>query len=166
MDNNNSGGGFHFHVHSGGNQIGQNITNTIYGNVIFGQKHFQETIVFTDEQIDKAITAINGQGKALNSKQRWAGVYWYLRWACNYPKNSNDFCDKANRLPSSGLWEIECNNNNIRSITTLSFMDQDPRQMDKVKPSKNDEGFFYQCKEVALALAQELANQPPKARGF
>ena len=38
----------------------------------------------------------------------------------------------------------------------MSFMDQDPRKMDSVKVSKNDEKLFFQCREVALKLAEEL----------
>ena len=33
---------------------------------------------------------------------------------------------------------------------------QDARFMDKVKPSKMDEGFFMECRQVVLALTTEL----------
>jgi hypothetical protein len=35
-------------------------------------------------------------------------------------------------------------------------MNEDPRQMEKVRYSANDEKVFFQMKEVAVALGQEL----------
>ena len=35
-------------------------------------------------------------------------------------------------------------------------MDYDPRRMDSVRVSKNDQGMFSQCREIALKLADEL----------
>lgn len=46
----------------------------------------------------------------------------------------------------------------IRHEATLSFMDQDACFMDKVKPSKMDEGFFRECRQVVLALTTEQGN--------
>jgi len=58
-------------------------------------------------------------------------------------------------LPLENL-EYECEYDSIRHFTTLSFMEQDPRVLNKVKPSKNDQAFFLQCKVVVQALAKEL----------
>ena len=151
----NNGGGFQINVYSSGNQIAQAISNTFNGNIYNGHS-VQEKQQFTDDQIDRALTVINGQGKALNSKQKWAGVYWLLRWLCNYPVSSTDFCDKVNSLPHHAEWEYECSYNNIRALTTLSFMNYDPQEMDKVKYSSNDENAYRQCREVVLALSNEL----------
>ena len=38
----------------------------------------------------------------------------------------------------------------------ITFMDYDPRRMDVVRVSKNDQGMFYQCREIVLKLADEL----------
>lgn len=147
--------GFQIHVYSTGNQFAQSITNNYNNPVYYGQQE-QKKSGYTDEQIDRALTAINGDKKVLNNKQKWSGAYWYLRWVCNYPIISSAFCDKVNSLPHHNEWEYECNNNNIRALTTLSFMGYDPREMDKVKYSVNDEGAFLQCRQVALALEEEL----------
>ena len=128
----NNGGGFHFHIYGSGNQCAQSITNTFNGDIYNGQSA-QEKPQFTDEQIGKALTVINGQGKALNSN-----------------------CEKVNKLPHHAEWEFECNYNNIRPLTTLSFMNYDPQEMDKVKYSPNDENAYLQCREVVQALTQEL----------
>ena len=60
----------------------------------------------------------------------------------------------AKELPEGT--EIPCEYNNIRMLATLSFMSEDPRQMDKVRYSTNDQKDFFQLKEVAVALRQEL----------
>ena len=119
----------------------------------YGKKEKQDG--YSDEQIAQAIKAINGSKKPLNSKRKWAAVYWCLKWYCNFPANVSDFCDRVNGLPLGGL-EYECDYNNIRRECALTFMDQDARYMDKVKPSKADNDFFQQCREVVLALVTEL----------
>lgn len=110
---------------------------------------------YSDEAIAQAITAINGDNKPLNTKRKWAAVHWFLRWYCNFPTAAKDFCDKIKELPLGDL-EYECDYTSIRHFSTLSFMNQDARQIDKVKPSKMDEEFFLQCRTVVVALASEL----------
>ncbi len=114
---------------------------------------------YSDEQIAQALRRIVGRGKAIDSKQKWAGAYWYLRWTANYPATAMSFCEKIARLLPDNDLEYPCDYRNIRELATLSFMEQDPRQMDKVRPSKNDERVFWQCREVALKLADELSRK-------
>ena len=116
----------------------------------------EENKSYTDRQIAVAIEEICGEGKPLNSKQLWAAVYWCLRWYCNFPVKGNDFCNRIAMLPFSRELEYECSYNNIRRLVTLSFMNQDARNMDVVKPSKMDETFFSQCRTVVLALVDSL----------
>ena len=144
--------GFSINVYSPGNFIAKEITFT--GTVNIGGGH-TDTNGYTDEQIAQAIKAVNGEKKPLNSKRKWAAVYWCLKWYCNYPTNVPAFCDKVKELPLGKL-EYECDYNNIRRECSLTFMDQDARCMDKVKPSKDDQTFFLQCREVVLALVTEL----------
>ncbi len=129
-----------------------------------GQFHFGEVGStrrlggYSDEQIARAITAINGSGKPLNTKRRWAGVYWCLRWYCNFPASASEFCQRVKKLPLGSL-DYECDYNCIRRDCTLSFMGQDARFIDRAKPSNMDKDFFMQCREVVLALAQELEGE-------
>ena len=59
--------------------------------------------------------------------------------------------------------EYDCSYESIRKICTLSFMDYDPRRMDSVRVSKNDQGMFSQCREIVLKLVDELEkNHLPK----
>ena len=110
----------------------------------------------TDAQVAQAIEAICGEGRALDKKQKWAGVYWCLRWYCNYPVKGSDFCERIARLPFSKVLNPECDYENIRKLVTLSFMAQDARQLDSVKASRGNEATLAECKTVVLALAQEL----------
>ena len=109
-----------------------------------------------DEEVSKALREITGEHKPIDCKQKWAGAYWYLRWACNFPVDVQEFCNKIQTLPLAEEMEINCNYDNIRRLTSYSFIEQDPRQMDKVKPSKMDMQAFYQCREVALKLEEKL----------
>ena len=152
MNNMEQDDGFCIKVYSPGNFIAKEIT--INGGVHLGTS--PATGGFSDEQVAKALAACVGKGRVIDNKQKWAGAYWYLRWACNYPMDAQKFCEKVKSLPYEKPLEIACEYRNIREIVTLSFMDQDPRKMDSVKVSKNDEKLFFQCREVALKLAEEL----------
>lgn len=149
-ENNNDG--FVINVNSPGNFIAREITFS--GTVNIGNTK-AETEGFTDEQIAQAITAINGNQKPLNSKQKWAAVHWCLRWYCNFPPNVKDFCERINELPLGKL-EYECDYNNIRRLSSMSFMNENARYIDKIKPSNSEKEFFMQCREVVLALVEEL----------
>ena len=144
--------GFCIKVYSPGNFIAKEIT--INGGVHLGNS--PATGGFSDEQVAKALMACVGKGKVIDQKQKWAGAYWYLRWACNYPVDVQKFCDKINALPYEKALEIPCDYNNIRRLCSCSFMDYDVRDMEKVKVSNMDQDVFLWCREVALKLAEEL----------
>lgn len=153
MENNKGNNGdFQIIVNSSGNFIARDITFTGPVNIGCGNNAGFE---YSDEQIAKAIRAINGKKKPLNSKRRWAAVYWCLRCYCNFPSNVRDFCEKVEKLPL-GLLEFECDYDSIRHFCTLSFMSEDCRHIDNLKVSKTNYDFFLQCKEVVLALVREL----------
>ena len=122
----------------------------------YSSKDNTEKHSYSDNQIAKAIENINGEGKPIDSKQKWAAVYWYLRWQCNYPVKGSEFCERIQQLPFTKKLDPECDYNNIRRLTTLSFMSQDARNLEAVKPSKIDEPMFAQCRVVVNALAEEL----------
>ena len=113
---------------------------------------------FSDAQVAQALEACVGKGRVIDAKWKWAGVYWYLRWTCNYPVDAKDFCTKIRSLELDIPEDCECSYESIRKICTLSFMDSDARRMDLVRPSKNDQSMFSQCREIALKLAEELGN--------
>lgn len=117
----------------------------------------EESDTYSDKQVAQALEACVGKGLVVDAKWKWAGVYWYLRWTCNYPVDAKDFCTKINSLELDIDDDYECSYESIRKICTLSFMDEDARRMDVVRVSKNDQGMFSQCREIALKLAEELS---------
>jgi hypothetical protein len=113
-------------------------------------------IGFSDEQVANALLACAGEGKAINSKQKWAGAYWCLRWKCNYPVDAKDFCNKIESLNLGLSEDYSCSYNNIRRFCNLSFMDCDPFGKSEVKVSNMDRGVYSWCREIALKIAEEL----------
>ena len=128
----------------------KNVTHHHYGD----GKLVQEG--YTDEEVARALANIIGKGKPIDTKAKWTGALWMLRWECNYPAKAQEFCERIKKLPLPKELEYPCEYENIRKTATLSFLNEDPRQMEKVKYSKNDEQDFFQMKTVAIALKQEL----------
>ena len=153
----NTNGGLNITVHGSGNNVAQTII--INGNVNNGQRPQESDFNYSDKQIATALANIVGKNKAIDNKQKWAGAHWLLRWVCNFPPKPQDFCDRINMLPLPKDLEFPCDYNNIRALSTLSFMDQDPRQMDKVKYSPSDKQAFFQLKTVVVDLMGELKKQ-------
>ena len=144
--------GFTINVNSPGNFIAKEITFT--GTVNIGG--FTEQGGYTDEQIKSALEAIIGEKKVINRQWKWAGVYWYLRWACNYPVDIKEFCEKIDSLKLKIDEKYSCVYENFRKYCTLSFIDYDPKKMDSVKYSKNDTVIFAEFRTIAQKLAEEL----------
>ena len=117
----------------------------------------EEGDAYSDKLVAQVLEANAGKGLILDAKWKWAGAYWLLRWACNYPVDAKDFCKKIGSLEMDIAAEYECSYESIRKICTLSFMDYDPRRMDSVRVSRNDQGMFSQCREIVLKLVDEFA---------
>ena len=116
----------------------------------------EEGDAYNDKQVAQVLEACAGKGLIIDAKWKWAGAYWLLRWACNYPVDAKEFCKKIVSLEMDIAEEYDCSYESIRKICTLSFMDYDPRRMDSVRVSKNDQGMFSQCREIVLKLVDEL----------
>ncbi|MBR3625397.1 MAG: hypothetical protein IKN48_03500 [Bacteroidaceae bacterium] len=112
--------------------------------------------VYTDEQVARAITAICGKGKPLDSKRKWAAVYWYLRWEANYPVSVPDFCQRIATLPFPADLPYRCDYVSIRHDATALFMKQDAREVDLVKPSNTERALYQECRYIVLALSRAL----------
>lgn len=138
----------------------------INGNMIkngpehnYGAENQNNRQTYSDEQVAQALTNIVGRNKPIDSKQKWAGAQWLLRWECNYPAKAQDFCERIARLPLTENLEYKCEYNNIRALSTLSFMNEDARYLENVRYSKDDEQVFFQMREVVVALRDELHRQ-------
>lgn len=129
-----------------------NVQRNVYQGVSDGKVNKQ----FTDKQIAKALLACVGENKVIDAKWKFSGAYWYLRHACKFPMDPKKFCDRVNGLPCE--LPIKCEYRNIREYVTLSFMDEDPTDMENVKYRTADFNVFKQCREIVLKLADELEN--------
>ena len=137
-------------------RIGQFVIE-VHGDNHYHEKDIENTLnQYSDAQVCTALGNIVGKGKAIDCKQKWAGAYWFLRWACNYPVKAQDFCAKINSLHLPDDLEFKCEYNNIRPLSTLSFMNEDARFLDKVRYSRDDEPVFMQMRDVVNALRAEL----------
>lgn len=117
----------------------------------------EEGDAYSDKLVAQVLEASAGKGLILDAKWKWAGAYWLLRWACNYPVDAKEFCKKISSLEMDIADDYDCSYESIRKICTLSFMDYDPRRMDSVRVSRNDQGMFSQCREIVLKLVDEFA---------
>ena len=118
---------------------------------------------YTDAQVARALEQIVGDDGPINKKWKWAGAYWWLRWACYYPVDPKQFCTRIGKLPFSAPLNPPCDYGSIRNDCTLTFMEQDPRRMDEVQPRSGDREKFVVCREVAMRLDEALrrtARQP------
>ena len=75
---------------------------------------------YSDKQVAEALEACVGKGQVIDAKWKWAGVYWYLRWTCNYPVDAKEFCKKIGSLEMDIPAEYDCSYESIRKICTLS----------------------------------------------
>ena len=158
MENENLNG-FVVHIYSPGNQIIQTQTNNYYGTVYQGKSEGGQN-GFSDEQVSKALLACVGKNQMINSKWKWAGAYWCLRWKCYYPVDAKEFCNKIKSL-NLGLSDdlsddLDCNYESIRKYCSLSFMDSDPFGKVEIKVSNMDKGTYSVCRQIALNLGEEL----------
>ena len=94
--------------------------------------------------------------RVINMKCKWAGVYWYLRWTCDYPVDVVEFCGRIDSLRLNIPPYCECSYENIRKICNLSFMRYDVKHLDKVRCSDMDREVFSICRQVAMSLDAEL----------
>ena len=132
----------------------------INGNMTRSGKEYYNSAenkqTYTDEQITKAITACVGDDKVINNMRKWAGVYWCLRWKCNYPVDIREFCFRIESLMLNLPDSLKCDYNNIRKFCKLSFMEYDPFSRAEVKVSNMDKEVYAWCREVALKVGEEL----------
>lgn len=136
------------------------------GNDHYYYQDSEERPVFSDQQVARALERIVGKGKVIDTKQKWVGAIWYLRWVCNYPMSLKNACDKINSLPFGHELEIGCDYNNLRPFSTLPFLNDNPDHLDAIRYSKNDELIYHQSRSVVIALKQELQNMKSSEIGI
>ena len=152
MEENKNTDGWNINIYSPGNFIAREIR--FEGTVNIGGK--TDNGGYSDEQVAKALLSIVGEGLPIDAKWKWAGAYWWLRWACAFPVDVQLFCKRIKGLPWQGELAVKCDYNDIRRVCNMSFIEQDPRRMDIVQPKSGEGKEFASCREVALKLAEAL----------
>ena len=154
MENDNLNG-FVVHIYSPGNQIIQTQTNIYYGTVYQGKSENHQN-GFSDEQVSKALLACVGKDKMINTKWKWAGAYWCLRWKCYYPVDPKEFCKKIKILNLGLSDDLDCKYESIRKYCSLSFMNSDPFGKTEIRVSNMEKGTYSVCRQIASNLREEL----------
>ena len=154
MENDNLNG-FVVHIYSPGNQIIQTQTNNYYGTVYQGKSENHQN-GFSDEQVSKALLACVGKDKMINTKWKWAGAYWCLRWKCYYPVDPKEFCKKIKSLNLGLSDDLDCYYESIRKYCSLSFMNSDPFGKTEIRVSNMEKGTYSVCRQIASNLGEEL----------
>ena len=141
-------------------KIGQFIMEVKGNNIYNEQTRTEEKKEVTDDQIARALMAINGKDKAVNSQAAWLGACCFLAWNHGYPRNLGDCCKKIAELPLvDGSLEYECKYESIRKFGSWKFVSMDAREWPQYMPKIEEKAMFERCLTVYQALEKEIPNQ-------
>ena len=127
-----------------------------------GEDHYENTenqhntSKVTDEQISKAIIAINGDNKPLNEKQLFLGVICVLMSKYGWTGKFSTCCARINNLPQKELFEKACDYNCIKVITAYKFASIDYKDWETYIPNDSERVIFRKCKLVADAFDEAI----------
>lgn len=110
----------------------------------------------TDEQVGRAIAAINGLGGMLNNYQRWFGVIHYLSTMCGWPSTVKECCERINKLEGHDSWEWSCKFENVRKFATCKFANIPYAEWEEFKPNETERKAFAEFRDVARAFDRQL----------
>ena len=134
-------------VEAGG--IGIQIVN---GNVASDRNQTKAT----DEQISRAITAINGKDNVLRHQQAFLGICCYLVSCHRWPQNKETTVNRINQLPDAGKWDVPCKWESIRKYVAYRFATTDYSEWDEYSPRESERAIFKECRDVARAFERQL----------
>lgn len=118
----------------------------------------QKRIKCNDEEIAKALAAINGKDNVLNNYQLWLGACCLLMGKYGFPKNIESCCDRINNLPFKEKLMLECKYESIRKFAYLKFVKVDVDEWDGYIPKDDEKKLFNGCNEVVKVLDSLLQN--------
>lgn len=110
----------------------------------------------SDEQISRAINAINGKDKVLKHQQAFLGVCCYLASLYKWPNNMGITANRLMQLPGADEWELPCRWDSFRRFVTYKFAMTDYAEWDDYNPSSSERDIFLECRDVARAFDQQL----------
>lgn len=110
----------------------------------------------TDEQIFRAIAAINGKDKALKYQYAFLGVCCYLASRQKWPNNLEACASRVAQLDQKGEWYCSCKWESIRKLSRYGFALTDYDEWEEYKPNGTEYELFIECRDAARALDQQL----------
>ncbi len=110
----------------------------------------------TDEQICRAITAINGKDKILKHQQAFLGICCYLASTQKWPNNLEACAQRVALLDKDGEWYCACKWESFRKFSRYGFALADYAEWDDFKPNGTEAELFTECRDVARALDQQI----------
>ena len=113
-------------------------------------------VTVSDEQISRAINAINGKDKVLKHQQAFLGICCYLASLYKWPNNMGITANRLMQLPGADEWELPCRWDSFRRFVTYKFAMTDYAEWDDYNPSSSERDIFLECRDVARAFEQQL----------
>ena len=114
----------------------------------------------TEEIISRALIAINGKEKAVDSQRAWLGVCCLLGWKYDFPRNLADCCNSIKALGiDESLLEFKCKYDSIRMYGSWKFLKEKYEDWPSYTPRDDERQMFQKCLAVAQALDKEIEKQ-------
>mgnify|MGYP006873043081 CR=1 FL=1 len=134
------------------------------GNMMIGDKNTlnyyerekEESAVYSDQQIARAIMEISGKGKPLSLMRHYVGVICVLQtlgWSHKFAA----CCNRINNLPGYESFPVRCESGALKSTQIMKFVGTDYREWRNYEPHSSEERrLFNECKFAADAFAEAL----------
>ena len=114
---------------------------------------------YTDEVIDRAITALNGKDKPLCEKQLFLGIIKVLMSKCGWSGKWATSCERINALPTAQAWDVPCDVINLRAPSALKFASVDYQEWETYEPTEGEREVFRKNRNVSHLFDLELEKQ-------
>lgn len=114
----------------------------------------------TEEQIARAIMALNGKNNVINSQRAWLGACCLLGWKYGFPRNLGDCCRRIESLPlDHSQLEFQCKYGSLREYGSWKFVKEDANNWPTYTPRDDERPMFEKSLAVAQALDKEIMRQ-------
>ena len=122
---------------------------------VSGQKE-PAPVHYTDEQVARAISVLNGKKKPLNEKQLFLGIIKVLQSKCGWSQSIPECCRHINTLPGADCWEFACEENNLKAPRALRFANRDYEEWEDYVPTAAEKQIFWKTKTAADYFLKQL----------
>lgn len=122
----------------------------------------EDRVRVTDEQVSRAISAINGKDKVLKHQQAFLGICCYLASCHQWPNKKETAVKRINQLPDADQWEIACKWESIRKFVACKFAMTDYSEWDEYNARELEREIFLECRDVARAFDEQLKAEMKK----